>query len=94
MNLNPVSQEQRLAILNQAIVSYIAQGYNVAYKEELACTAVLRRKKPLNNTLHIILSLVTCGLWLTIWLILFLTNKETSINISVDQNGNVKEYAN
>ncbi len=96
MNAIPKSDAERLSILNQAVLSYASKGYALSYKDEQAVTAVVKKKASINNTLHIILSLVTCGLWLTVWLIMALLNmnKEKVITINVDTIGRVTEYAN
>ncbi len=96
MNANPKSEAERLEILNQVVLSYASRGYALSYKDEQAVTAVIKKKASINNTLHIILSLVTCGFWLMIWLIMALLNmnKEKVITINVGTDGRVKEYRN
>jgi len=42
----------------------------------------------LNHILHLLLSLVTFGIWLIFWIVMGLTNKIVTVTISVDKFGN------
>ncbi len=47
--------------------------------------AVLVHGSPVNHTLHLLLSLLTAGLWLVVWLILAVTGGEDRVLIQVDE---------
>lgn len=66
----------------------------LSYKDESAVTAILKKKETINNTLHIVLSLVTCGFWLTVWLIMALVNanKEKTVTLSVSPSGQISQF--
>jgi hypothetical protein len=44
--------------------------------------------KPINNVLHLILTVLTAGLWAIVWIILALTNRQKRISLTVDPFGN------
>jgi hypothetical protein len=69
------------------------EGYIVVDKNSESLTAVLKKEgTQLNNTLHGIITLVTCGSWGIVWLILYLKNKkESRIRVSIDDSGNLLE---
>jgi len=48
---------------------------------------VLEYKAKPNHVLHLILSIVTFGLWLPIWLIVAITSKDKHETIAVDEYG-------
>ncbi len=51
--------------------------------------AVVVYGKPVNHVLHLILTLVTCGLWAIVWVIMALAGGEKRQVIRVDPYGNV-----
>lgn len=50
---------------------------------------MLLKGKKVNHVLHAILSLITAGIWLIVWLLLVLTNKRQRIILSVNEHGTV-----
>ena len=50
--------------------------------------AVIVRGRPVNHLLHLVLTLVTMGLWVPIWLALTIFGGEKRYSISVDEYGN------
>jgi hypothetical protein len=46
--------------------------------------AVIRRGGKVNHILHLILSILTAGIWLFVWLLLVLTNKRQRVVLSLD----------
>lgn len=89
----PVTVEERSERLSRMISSKSLEGYTVVDRNDREATAVLALGgKPVNHVLHLIISLVTCGLWAVVWLLLIITaRKEQRIRISVDQYGNLIE---
>jgi hypothetical protein len=51
--------------------------------------AVIVHGQPVNHTLHVLLSIFTCGLWLIPWLVLGVAGGEKRTVVSVDDYGNV-----
>jgi hypothetical protein len=65
------SVEERKAALAQAVAEQIAQGYRVESQSDFQAV-VVKGKRP-NHLLHLILSLITLGVWLIVWITLSLT---------------------
>lgn len=83
----PVDDDERRRILADQIHSYIAVGARLEYRDDFK--AILIQGQPVNHILHGVITLLTCGLWLIVWIILLLTNQEKRNLISVDEFGNV-----
>jgi hypothetical protein len=68
------------------------EGYTVVDKNNEGLTAVLKREgEKINNTLHFILTLLTC-VWGIVWLVLYSKAKKNStIRVSIDDSGNLVE---
>lgn len=73
--------------LNQAIAAELGQGGEL--ESSTGQTAVILRGKKVNHVLHAILSLLTAGLWLIVWVVLVATNKRQRIILSADASGTV-----
>jgi hypothetical protein len=65
------SVEERKAALAQAIAGQIAQGYRVESQSEFQAV-VVKGKRP-SHLLHLILTIITLGLWGIVWIILSIT---------------------
>ena len=77
-------RKQRLA---KQLQMSVAQGGRVESQGDTE--AVLVFGKPVNHTLHAIISIFSCGLWLLVWLIIAVTGGEKRQMITVDEWGNV-----
>jgi hypothetical protein len=82
-----VGAEQRQAMLAQTIASQVAGGARV--ESQGPFSAILVRGKPVNNVLHLILTLLTLGIWLIVWIPLLLLGGEKRSQAGVDEFGNV-----
>jgi hypothetical protein len=81
------SSDERKARLAQTIGGQVAGGARVESQSDYQ--AVLVRGKPINHTLHLILTLVTCLIWGLVWIVLAITGGEKRSIASVDDFGNV-----
>ncbi|ATN88709.1 hypothetical protein SEA_DEMSCULPINBOYZ_114 [Mycobacterium phage Demsculpinboyz] len=52
-------------------------------------TAVVVTGQRVNHVLHLLVSVLLCGLWLPVWLVIALTGGEKRFVLAVDQCGNV-----
>ncbi|WP_293785430.1 hypothetical protein [uncultured Aeromicrobium sp.] len=86
----PVDDAKRRANLAQAIAVHVAQGRRVESQSDFQ--AVLVQGKPINHTLHLILTIVTCSLWGLVWAGLAIFGGEKRIVLTVDAYGNVLNY--
>lgn len=80
------SDEERKAILEKRIIDETRTGWHVRHQSSYF-VALVRGKKP-NHILHLLLSLITFGIWLPVWLILGLTMEEKIQTIEIDTFGN------
>ncbi|AJW63004.1 hypothetical protein VO54_01527 [Elizabethkingia miricola] len=89
--MEKVTNSQRSAKLSNAVANYVAKGYKLVDKNDVAFTAVLHRDaQKTNHILHLLLTLVTCFIWLLIWGLISLTRDEAStVNLYVDEFGNL-----
>lgn len=62
------SPDQRKAALAQMIANVAAQGYRVESQQDYQ--AVIVKGKPINHALHIIVSILTVGIWLIGYLVI------------------------
>jgi len=69
------------------------EGYTVVDKNSENLTAVLKKEgEKVNHTLHGIITLLTCGGWGIVWLILHLrAKKDSRIRVSIDDSSNLVE---
>lgn len=79
--------EQRKAALAQMIANVSAQGYRVESQQDYQ--AIIVRGKPINHALHIIVSLLTVGIWLIGYAVIAATGGEKREMVQVDEWGNV-----
>lgn len=81
--------DQRQQLLKDRVRSKIALGFYEVFDEEPFAIYV-RSTKKVNHILHFLISVITAGLWLPIWLILSLRVRKM-FEIAVDESGNVTE---
>ena len=83
MSTGQRSPEERKEILDTELAAHIRRGWKVESQSEFMVAVVWG--KPVNHVLHLIVSLVTFGLWLPIWVILALAQGEKRKTIQVDE---------
>ena len=81
------SPQARAAVLDTEVAGWIRKGWRVESKSDFQ--AVMVTGRPVNHLLHLIISLLTSGLWLIVWLILTLTGGEDRELVQVDAYGNI-----
>ncbi len=85
--LTEQSLDARRQALAMAVAQEVAGGGRVESQTDTNAV-IVRGSKP-NHTLHLILSLVTCGCWLLVWPIIALVQKEHRTALQVDPYGQV-----
>jgi hypothetical protein len=75
--------------LDRAVANELAGGASLV--SQAGTSAVLTAGRPVNHILHLILSVLTAGLWLFVWVALVLTNKKQRIVLTMDANGQVSK---
>lgn len=81
------SFDERQETLARVVQAEIAQGARV--ESQTGQSAVLARGRRVNHVLHLLLSIVTVGLWFIVWIIVSLSGGEKRKMVSVDEYGNV-----
>ena len=79
--------DERKVILSQQLQTAAARGLRIESQSEFQ--AVLVEGKPVNHTLHAILTIFTCLLWGIVWAIIAGTGGESRQMVVVDEFGNV-----
>lgn len=87
MTASSVSPERRRDLLSQQIQNEVARGGRIESRGDYDATVVFGHR--VNHVLHLILSLVTLGLWVIVWIIVSLTGGEKRTLIVVDEFGRV-----
>jgi hypothetical protein len=82
-----LTPEQRKATLDERLRIEEAQGWRVETRTDNHAT--IARGKPLNNKLHLILTIFTVGIWGIVWFALWITGGEKHRTLTVDEYGDV-----
>ena len=80
------TNEERKELLARTLQGQLAQGSRIESQSDFQ--AVVVKGKPLNNTLHLILTLVTLGTWGIVWIALAIFGGEKRSMVTVDEYGN------
>lgn len=71
--------------LPQRMALFAKRGWRV--ESQTDTTAVMVKGKKPNHILHLLLTILTAGLWGIVWIILALTQKEHRMVLTADENG-------
>jgi hypothetical protein len=85
-NSGKKTPEERKALLAQAVANWVHQGWRVESQTDFQAVMV-RGHRP-NHILHLILTLVTLGVWAIVWILVTLLGGEKRAVVSVDEYGN------
>ena len=86
LETNHKSVDERKQILSRQIGSLLTQGRRVESQSDFQ--AVLLRGHAVNHVLHLIITLVTLGLWVIVWIALVALGGEKRELVQVDEWGN------
>ena len=87
MTTETKSIEERKAILAQQVQQAVGRGLRIDTQSDTM--AVVVNGKPVNHILHLIISVLTLGIWLIPWAIMAIAGGERRTMISVDEYGNI-----
>jgi len=79
------SPEERKKILKDYVVKQVANGFRVEIQEDYS--AVLVFGKNPNHILHLLLSIVTFGIWIFVWIMMIFFSKEKKYLFRIDDYG-------
>lgn len=85
MDTTTINAERRRDLLSQQVQREVAAGGRVESRGDY--DAVIVRGQRVNHVLHLILSVLTLGLWLIVWVLLAITGGEKRSVITVDEFG-------
>ena len=80
------SAEERKEALARAVHTQVAQGARVESQGDF--NAILVRGHRPNHVLHLILTLITLGVWGIVWIAVVIFGGEKRMSVSVDEWGN------
>lgn len=84
-----VDPEQRKAALALAVATEVSKGWHVQSQTDYQAV-MLKPGTKVNHLLHLILSLITLGIWLVVWLLVTVLHKrEHRAVVQVDPHGHV-----
>lgn len=81
------SDNDRKRALANTISNWVAQGYRVESQSDFFAVVVTGHRP--NHILHLILTIVTFGVWGIVWIGLALFGGEKRRSLTVDEYGNV-----
>jgi hypothetical protein len=81
----PVPAEQRRQLMDAATNEFVGNGWRVESRSEFQGVFV-KGHRP-NHVLHLILSIVTLGLWIPVWILVTIMSGEKRRIVSVDEYG-------
>jgi hypothetical protein len=85
--VNKWTAEQRKQALAQAVAGEVRSGWKVQSQSDYQ-GVMIQEGKNVNHILHLILTILTAGLWAIVWIILVLTRKKEKLEvINVDEYG-------
>lgn len=83
----PVTPEHAAQLLTAEVQRSIMQGATVEYTTDT--TAVLQYRSSTNHLVHAVLTLLTFGFWLIVWLVALVIAKPSRVMLTVDECGNI-----
>lgn len=81
----PLSEEDRHELLEAAVASRVQQGSRLVHEQRFSAT--LEDGQRPNHLLHLVLTLITLGLWLIPWIVIGVTGGKRESVIEVDEHG-------
>ena len=83
-----MTADERKQKLDERIRENVTRGARVESRSEFS--AVLVRGRRVNHVLHLLLTLVTVGVWLIPWIVIAWKGGEQRAYVSVDEHGRVR----
>lgn len=87
VSVAPLSLDDRQAILQQQVVNHAAKGWTVLSQTQTQ--ASLTKGKDTSHLLHLVLSVVTLGLWIPVWIVVTIAAGKKTRLVTVNEQGSV-----
>jgi len=82
------ASEDRKAALERAVAQWVRGGWRVESRSDYQ--AIMVKGHRTNHVLHLILTLVTLGVWAIVWILVAVLGGEKRQTINVDELGEVR----
>ncbi|MFB9835804.1 hypothetical protein ACFFNX_26840, partial [Actinoallomurus acaciae] len=82
---SPLPPDRLRAILGNAVMRQVARGWRI--ESQVDNQAIMASGGDVNHAAHLVVSFLTCGLWVPIWVIFGVVGSEKRVSITVDPNG-------
>ena len=83
-----LTDQQRKGVLTSFIQTQTSKGWKLVFRGDFE--AQLIKGKPTNHVLHLILSIITLGFWIPVWICVSLFAGQKEWFVTVDEYGNVR----
>ena len=83
----PESVDTRRALANAVASECARGGWRVESQTDV--NAILAKGKRTSHGLHIFLTIITAGMWLPVWGVMWFVNREQRLILNVDEYGNI-----
>ena len=80
-----IPADQRRDQLTALVTDWVARGYRVEIRNDY--DAVVSKSKRTSHVLHLLLTIITAGLWIPVWIIVTINNRTRRYRISIDESG-------
>jgi hypothetical protein len=84
-----MTEGQRSAILDEELLQRVRAGARV--QARTATQAVVETGKPVNHVLHLLVSVLLCGMWLPVWVMITASGGTWTRTLTVDEQGEVHD---
>ena len=84
-----LSNEERKLKLARVLAVEANNGWRVESQTEYTAVLYYGKGGKINHILHLLLSLITFGIWLIVWIIIGLSNQRKTKVIAVEENGEI-----
>ena len=87
VSVAPLSLDDRQAILQHQVLNNAAKGWTVLSQTQTQ--ASLTKGKDTSHLLHLVLSVVTLGLWIPVWIVVTIAAGKKTRLVTVNEQGSV-----
>lgn len=86
--MNPSNEERKLKLARVLAVE-ANSGWKVESQTEYTAVLYYGKGGKINHILHLLLSLITFGIWLIVWIIIGLSNQRKTKVVAIDESGEI-----
>ena len=83
-----LSDSERINMLREFVIRQVANGASIELQENFSAVLIWGRKA--NHILHLLLSLVTFGFWIIVWIFIAINSGEKRRLYQIDKYGRIR----